>query len=140
MIRRDFFKTLFTATAGLAAARAGAAVASLPSAEPPKPQKDWEKQIAEMLKKCVVVGISQSFTVDGPTYWEVEYLYDPDGKWRGARLNDELKRRMPKKAGMRDVAVTAQASRASDVLFNDWGLLMTNDEPEYHINVTWVTA
>jgi hypothetical protein len=137
MIRRDFFKTLLAATAGLAASRAGAA---LPSAAPPKPEREWEKQIAEMLKKCVVVGIQQHATLDGPTYWEVEYIYDPDKKWRGARLNDELKRSMPAKAGMRDVTVTAEASRASDTLFNDWGIRLTDDEPEYHITVTWVTA
>lgn len=137
MTRRDFFKALAAATAGLAVARSSVASAFVP---PQKPPRGWEKEIADMLAKCVVVGIQQQRLVDGPCHWEVEYLYDPDNQWTGARLNDELKRLMPANAGMLDVTCTVESSRVSDHLFSDWGIRLTNDEPEYRVHVTWVSA
>jgi hypothetical protein len=138
MIRRDFFKTLAAAAAAFAASKSTALALPSPAPKPPKAD-DSEATIRRLLKECVVVGFGRTGRRDGPTVWEVEYIYDPDRKYIGARLNDELARIMPKNAGMRSVSIEAEWDQPI-VHLGQYSPDAFEAQITHRINVEWVTA
>jgi hypothetical protein len=139
MIRRDFFKTLAAAAAAFAASKSTAL--ALPSPAPkPATIDSHEATIRKLLKECVVVGFGRhKCLASGCWNWEVEYIYDPDRKYLGARLNDELSRMMPKDAGMRSVSI--ETTQDIDVFhLGAYSPPLVGNGITHRITVEWVTA
>jgi hypothetical protein len=138
MIRRDFFKTLAAAAAAFAASKSTAL--ALPSPAPkPATIDSHEATIRKLLKECVVVAFGRTGRRDGPTIWEVEYIYDPDRKYIGAHLNDELARMMPRDAGMRSVSI--ETTQDIDVFhLGAYSPPLVGNGITHRITVEWVTA
>jgi hypothetical protein len=149
MIRRDFFKALAAATAALYATK-GTAIAVAPPPRPaetmlltppPPPKAENPQQwIRDLLEKCVVVGYSSNMTAGNLRVMDVEYIYDPEGRWRGARLNDELRQWLPEKAGIRSVNVST-AVKSVDITMpwgRGWKVQPSADDVEHRIEVEWI--
>jgi hypothetical protein len=116
MIRRGFFKSLAAATTAMYAARSPTtAIAAVPtralspSPRPIAPKENPDKWVRDLLEQCVVVGYQSRMAAGELRTMDVEYVYDPDNKWTGPRLNDELRSWLPAKSGIRSVNVVVES-------------------------------